>query len=117
MSITKRHSGGSPRFQSTRRQSGPYTETDGSNAQAACVEPDRAFGRTYMSRGMSGYKRPKRPGRDNSKTWTADEPLPNVSKPSPGEISQAIPTGTKETVVPQVQQRGGCRKSKRRGER
>ena len=120
MSIAKRHSGGATRFQSTRRTSGKDSEDEGSASQAACVEPDRTFGRTYLSRGMSGYKRPKRPGRSpnyGKKTWSADDPLPNVSRPSPGERNEAIPTGTKETVVPMVQQRGGCRKTPARGSR
>jgi len=82
------------------------------------MKPNRTFGRTYLSRGFAGYKRPKRPKRKKNfgvKTWTAADPLPGVTRPSHGAVSVSTPTGTKATVVPQVQQRGGCRRSKRRG--
>ena len=123
MSVSTKRTGSSTRFQSTRRRSGANTTevgtgSDGSNTHAAGAVPNRTFGRTYLSRGFSGYRRPKRPKRKGQwgvKTWTAKDPLPNVTRPSPGERTQAMPTGTKETVVCTVQQRGGCRKSKRRG--
>jgi hypothetical protein len=118
MSISTRRSGGTTHFQSTRRRSGDGAEGEGvATGQAACVEPDRTFGRTYLQRGLSGYHRPKRPGRDNRKTWRAEDPLPgDVTKPQLAAVNEAIPTGTKETVVSQVKHRGGCRRSKRRGE-
>lgn len=132
MSIAKSRSGSTRRFQSTRRKSGGTEQNaaegnhgdkrhgEGSTGGGACMKPDRTFGRTYLQRGFAGYKRPKRPkrtGKFGVKTWSAADELPGVTRPGLGEISAATPTGTKSSVVNKVQQRGGCSKSRRRGER
>ena len=91
---------------------------EGSTGGGACTRPKRTFGRTYLSRGFSGYRRPKRPGtkgRYGVKNWSADDPLPNVTRPGLAEVSASTPTGTKATVVSTVTKRSGCRRSKRRG--
>src|SRR5208337_4194831 len=110
MSVSTTRSGSSRRFQSTRRKSGGTPENaaegnhgdkrhgEGTSGGGACMKPDRVFGRTYMQRGFAGYKRPKRPGtkgRYGVKNWSADDELPNVTRPGLGEISQSTPTGTK----------------------
>ena len=79
------------RFQSTRRTSGGLSENEGSVAHAACVQPDRTFGRTYLQRGFSGYKRPRRPKRTmpfGVKQWSAEDELPGVTRPGLAEISR-----------------------------
>jgi hypothetical protein len=132
MSVATKRTGGSRRFQATRRRSGQGSTADkgaegthasaqhgeGSTGGGACMKPKRTFGRTYLSRGFSGYRRPKRPGtkgRYGVKNWSADDPLPNVTRPGLAEVSASTPTGTKATVVSTVTKRSGCRRSKRRG--
>ena len=108
------------RFQSTRRTSGGLSENEGSVAHAACMQPDRTFGRTYLQRGFSGYKRPRRPKRTmpfGVKQWSAEDELPGVTRPGLAGISASTPTGTRCAVVSKVQHRGGCRKTPRLGDR
>jgi hypothetical protein len=74
---------GARRFQSTRRVSGGKEPDGGTQEHKETEAPKRTFGRTYLSRGFSGFHRPKRPPRTmpfGKKMWSADDELPGIPR-------------------------------------
>jgi len=105
-------SAGARRFQSTRRVSGGTTPDGGIQTKGKEQTPKRTFGRTYLSRGFSGFKRPKRPQRTKpfgKPAFSADDELPGITRPALATTALAAPREGAQTASSRKFISKGCK--------
>jgi hypothetical protein len=117
---------GSRRFQSTRRVSGGNNSDGGAPKESGQTQaPKRTFGRTYLSRGFSGFKRPKRPPRTmpfGQPAFSAADELPGITRPALARTALAAPregaqpASSRKFVSKGCKAKGGCAKVPMRSE-
>jgi hypothetical protein len=130
MSHVQGHTG-AKRFQSTRRTSGgnnsaaPSDGSDGTQTKGETQAPKRTFGRTYLSRGFSGFKRPKRPQRTKpfgKPAFSAADELPGITRPALATTALAAPregaqaASSRKFVATGCKSKGGYAKVPKRSE-